>query len=262
MNKLRNKIEEGLNEYTAKDLGDTIGQMKQVVNRELPDMEPEEVEDVVGSAISMGGDNAQKNTTMTQTNLGEAMDNFDMVAHDIAKTIYPDNDLMYGYMEKYIANNKDIIANVARELANMGGNVEHVKNHPIVKKEMVKNSELAKLLDYPELLSKIKPLDEYDDGNVSRGIEGSMNPESGEINYEELNQLIQDINNMNSGDMNPVDFDDHERDSRGIEHGGDIYENVNPRMTKKELIESVLGKTTKKKNVIKTVKVKDIKNGK
>jgi hypothetical protein len=52
--------------------------------------------------------------------------------------------------------------------------------------------------------------------------------------------------------------DDYERASRGVEFGtGDIYENTNPRMSKRELQEMITGK--KQPKILKTVKVKNIK---
>ena len=47
--------------------------------------------------------------------------------------------------------------------------------------------------------------------------------------------------------------------------GADILpfeESINPRMTKDELMESVMRKTKKTPKVIKRIKVKDIRNGK
>jgi hypothetical protein len=63
MSELKNKIKNRLNEYTAEELGDTIDTMKQEVNRELPDMDPDEVEDVVAGAIT-GNDGEQVNETI------------------------------------------------------------------------------------------------------------------------------------------------------------------------------------------------------
>jgi hypothetical protein len=86
-----------------------------------------------------------------------------------------------------------------------------------------------------------------------------MDVEAGAVNYDELNRLIDDLNA--SGE-----FEDGDEMGGNLEKQGgeDIlpFESVNPRMTKDELMESVMRKTKKTPKVIKRIKVKDIKNGK
>jgi hypothetical protein len=100
-------------------------------------------------------------------------------------------------------------------------------------------------------------LDEYNDdlGDIPTG----MDVEAGAVNYDELNRLIDDLNA--SGE-----FEDGDEMGGNLEKQGgeDIlpFESVNPRMTKDELMESVMRKTKKTPKVIKRIKVKDIKNGK
>jgi len=77
-------------------------------------------------------------------------------------------------------------------------------------------------------------MDEMDDADVNRGIEGGMNPDSG-IDYNELSKLIDMVN-----------------------QGEASSEEVNPRMSKNDLRESMLG--SKPKEIIKTIKVKDLRN--
>lgn len=85
----------------------------------------------------------------------------------------------------------------------------------------------------------------------SRQVQHGINPEGGEINYEELNALIADIN----AGSEPTNI------PQGPEGENELpFEGVNPRMSKNELMENVLNH--KKPKVIKKVKVKDIKNGK
>lgn len=83
--------------------------------------------------------------------------------------------------------------------------------------------------------------------------------EAGELDYEELNQLIADINAMD--DLESGDMGGNLVNTNGGEDVLPFEESVNPRMTKDELIESIRKHSPKKTNVIKKVKVKDIRNG-
>jgi hypothetical protein len=75
---------------------------------------------------------------------------------------------------------------------------------------------------------------------------GYRDVEAGEDDYEEYKKIMQSL-----GDDKGVKYDDNTGD-------GLPFESVRPKMTKDQLSEAVLG--TKKRKVVKTFKVKDLRN--
>lgn len=193
MDKFKKQIKTKLKEYTADELGDTLDSMKQEVNRELPDLEPDEVEDIVSQAVTTKKDG----DSITEVN-NEVMQNFiDQYGEERGKEIY------------YATANKQ---------------------------------------DRDPETFHMDEIDGEDYERASREVQHGINPEGGELDYSELDAIINDINN--SGNPEP-EVDDTE----------DVlpFEGVNPRMTKNELTEAILSRVVKPK-VIKSIKVKDLRN--
>jgi hypothetical protein len=226
MSKLKNKIKNYLHEVTANELGRELDAAKGEVKRALPSIEDDEVEDIVTDVVTDKETNQNDSSTYTQKVSEEEGDLSKYPRHITPKTI----------------------AKSDRPSLQQKSNPEY---NPDPAMDPRTGRRKATLQQVPN------PIDEMGDDAVSRGIESGMNPESG-IDYDELNAVIADINAEDSGEeaMGGYVNSDEYKDMRD----GLPFESVNPRMTKDELMESILNQ--KKPKVIKRVKVKDIKNGK
>ena len=93
---------------------------------------------------------------------------------------------------------------------------------------------------------------ESEDGAASRAIQhGQPQGEVGDSEYDEYQTLLRSL----AADSKKIENGDEEEPMNDLP-----FESVKPKMTKNELIESVLNNTSKKRKVIKTISVKNLRN--
>lgn len=146
-----------------------------------------------------------------------------------------------------------IIQNIIRSVDNLS-QIPVLKN--LVDNFKIKHNnepELGNLVDtLNNQINSVMRQSESDDGDSSRAIQyGQQQGEVGDSEYDEYQTLLRSL----------------AADSKEIERGGNEepmndlpFESVKPKMTKNELIESVLNNTSKKRKVIKTISVKNLRN--
>ena len=220
MSKLKSKIKKHLHEISANELGNELNKAKGEVKTALPSIGDEDVEQIVTDIVTGNEINQNDSDTYKQTVSEEEGDLSKYPRHITPKTI----------------------AKSDKATLQQQPNPEY---NPDPAMDPRTGRRKATLQQQPNPIGEMGG-----DGNVSRGIEAGMNPESG-INYDELSALVTDINTNSTPTELP----------QGPEGENEMpFEGINPRMTKNELMESIL--TQNKPKVIKTIKVKDIKNGK
>lgn len=146
-----------------------------------------------------------------------------------------------------------IIQNIIRSVDNLS-QIPVLKN--LVDNFKIKHNnepELGNLVDtLNNQINSVMRQSESDDGDASRAVQyGQQQGEVGDSEYDEYQTLLRSL----------------AADSKEIERGGNEepmndlpFESVKPKMTKNELIESVLNNTSKKRKVIKTISVKNLRN--
>ena len=255
MSKLKNRIKKELNEVTSDDFAKTITTMKDTVQGALPTAEPEEIDDIITSTLTVN--EVVDGSAVVQFDSersGEEPFHMNGIKWQYVNGIYPngkrdiavyrfDHDLTYDYewfRKTFI--DRDYESHVDEE---MGRPRLQQKSNPEFEPT-----------NRPRLQQKSnQPLDEFDDDAVGRGIGAGMNPES-RIDYAELDKLINQLNSEDGEEQGGLNLTKTNDTTDELP-----FESVRPRMTKDELMESIFRKT-KKSKVIKTIKVKDIKNGK
>jgi len=146
-----------------------------------------------------------------------------------------------------------IIQNIIRSVDNLS-QIPVLKN--LVDNFKVKHNsepELGTLVDtLNNQINSIMRQSESEDGDASRAIQyGQQQGEVGDSEYDEYQTLLRSL----AADSKEIENGDDEEPMNDLP-----FESVKPKMTKNELIESVLNNTSKKRKVIKTISVKNLRN--
>jgi hypothetical protein len=146
-----------------------------------------------------------------------------------------------------------IIQNIIRSVDNLS-QIPVLKN--LVDNFKVKHNsepELGNLVDtLNNQINSIMRQSESEDGDASRAIQyGQQQGEVGDSEYDEYQTLLRSL----AADSKEIENGDDEEPMNDLP-----FESVKPKMTKNELIESVLNNTSKKRKVIKTISVKNLRN--
>jgi|TARA_R110001592_G_scaffold255196_1_gene518704 hypothetical protein len=146
-----------------------------------------------------------------------------------------------------------IIQNIIRSVDNLS-QIPVLKN--LVDNFKVKHNsepELGNLVDtLNNQINSVMRQSESDDGDASRAIQyGQQQGEVGDSEYDEYQTLLRSL----AADSKKIENGDDEEPMNDLP-----FESVKPKMTKNELIESVLNNTSKKRKVIKTISVKNLRN--